>query len=156
MRIAPDSRSFFFMPSLRVNMAAAGIALGFMLAPAHAASPAGVWLTQKGDARIHIAPCGKALCGTVVWLKDPYDHKTGKPPVDEQNPDPRLRQRKIIGLRIFAMTPDGHGGWRGGIYNSDDGRTYRGKLSLQAPDALNIEGCVGAICSGEIWRKVGR
>jgi uncharacterized protein (DUF2147 family) len=135
--------------------AAATLVFGLALAAARAAEPTGTWLTAKGDARIHIARCGKALCGTVVWLKEPIDPATGKPSVDDQNPDPRLRNRRIVGLRIFAMTPDGDG-WAGSIYNSDDGQTYRGKLSLQGPGTLEVKGCVGAICSGETWRKVGR
>lgn len=144
------------MSWLRALALFAALAGGLTLSAAWAAEPTGIWLTEKGDAHIHIARCGQALCGTVVWLKDPYDHKTGKPPVDEQNPDSRLRSRKILGLRIFAMTPDAQGDWWGGIYNSDDGQTYRGKLVPHGADKLEVLGCVGVICSGETWRKVGR
>lgn len=136
--------------------AVAALLLGLAPATAYAADPTGTWLTQKGDARIHIAHCGKALCGTVVGLRDPIDRATGKPGVDDQNPNPRLRHRRIIGLRIFAMTPDGQGGWSGGIYNSDDGQTYRGKLVLRGPGELEVNGCAGALCGNELWRKVGR
>jgi len=129
---------------------------GFMLAPAEAASPTGIWLTQKGDAHIRISPCGQALCGTVVWLKDAIDPATGKPPVDAQNPNPGLRGRRILGLRIFAMTPDGQGTWAGSIYNSDDGQTYAGKLLWHSADRLEVQGCAGVICGGEMWRRVGK
>ena len=44
-----------------------------------AADPAGMWLTQGGNSRIRIADCGGALCGTIVWLKEPNDPDTGKP-----------------------------------------------------------------------------
>lgn len=135
--------------------ALAVLLFGFALA-AQAAEPTGTWLTQAGDAHIRIAHCGKALCGTVVWLKDAIDADTGKPPVDDKNPDPGRRSHRIVGLRIFAMTPDGQGGWAGGIYNSDDGQTYAGKLMLQSADALQVNGCAGVICGGELWRRVGR
>jgi uncharacterized protein (DUF2147 family) len=130
--------------------------LGLTLTAAAAADPTGIWLTQKADARIRIAHCGKALCGTVVWLKDAIDPRTGQPPVDDKNPDPRQRRRRILGLRIFAMSPGGRGGWSGGIYNSDDGQTYRGKLVPRGPRSLEIRGCAGVICGNEIWQKVGR
>lgn len=49
---------------------------------ATASGPAGVWLTQSGDARIKVSRCGNALCGRVVWLKEPIDKKTGKAQLD--------------------------------------------------------------------------
>ncbi|MEJ2374910.1 MAG: DUF2147 domain-containing protein [Pseudolabrys sp.] len=128
----------------------------FTLGSADAASPTGTWLTQKGDAHIRISHCGKALCGTVVWLKDAIDPATGKPPVDGRNPDPRKRGRKIFGLRIFAMAPNGQGTWAGSIYNSDDGQTYAGKLLWHGAGRLEVQGCAGVICGGEMWRRVGR
>lgn len=144
------------MPSIRVTVALAVLLTGFTFAAAQSATPTGIWLTEKGDAHIRIHRCGRALCGTIVWIKDKIDPKTGKPPVDEANPDPRLRHRRIVGLRIFAMTADGHGRWTGGIYNSDDGQTYDAKLIPQGPRRLEVQGCVGLICGSETWRRIGR
>ena len=135
---------------------AAVIVILFGVASAKAAEPTGTWLTQKGDARISVARCGKAMCGTIVWIKDTVDEKTGKPPVDESNPDPSKRNRKIVGIRIFAMNPDGQGNWAGPIYNSDDGQSYAGKLVMIDANQLQVNGCVGAICGGELWRRVGK
>ncbi|HZT24536.1 MAG TPA: DUF2147 domain-containing protein [Pseudolabrys sp.] len=121
-----------------------------------ATEPTGTWLTQKGDARIRVARCGKALCGTIVWIKDAVDPQTGKPPLDDQNPDPAKRNRRIVGLRIFTMVADAQGGWSGSIYNSDNGQTYTGKLLMRGADELQINGCAGAFCGGEAWRRVGK
>lgn len=143
------------MHGFRAAAALAAILCALTIVPA-AAEPTGTWLTQNADARIRIARCGKALCGTVVWLKDAIDAATGKPPVDAHNPDPSKRNRKIFGLRIFAMTADDQGGWSGGIYNSDDGQTYAGKLVLHDAEQLEVQGCAGAFCGSETWRKVGR
>ena len=142
------------MRPLRTAALIAAFLLGF--APAKAAEPTGTWLTQKGDARIRVARCGNAMCGTVVWIKDAIDPATGKPPVDDKNPDAAKRNRKILGMRIFAMAPDGQGSWAGGIYNSDDGQTYAGKLVLRGPDELQVNGCAGALCGGEAWHRVGK
>src|SRR5262245_16445718 len=43
-----------------------------------AADPSGTWLTQGGNSRVKIADCGGALCGTIIWLKEPND-EGGKP-----------------------------------------------------------------------------
>lgn len=141
------------MPPIRT--AALAILLSALtFASAQAAELTGTWLTQKRDAQIRVSRCGAALCGTIVWIKDQVDPKTGRPPVDEANPDPRLRHRPILGLRIFAMTKH-EAGWIGPIYNSDDGQTYAGKISLRGPGSLKVQGCAGALCGSETWHRIG-
>lgn len=143
------------MPSTRLTVALAIILTGFTFAASQAAEPTGTWLTQKRDAQIRVSRCGHALCGTIVWIKNAIDPKTGKPPVDEENPDPRLRHRPILGLRIFAMTRHDNR-WIGQIYNSDDGQSYAGKITLRGPNSLQVQGCAGVICGSETWHRVGR
>lgn len=48
-----------------------------LVAPAaHAASdPTGVWFNDTGRGAVEIKPCGNALCGHVVWVKDQADVK---------------------------------------------------------------------------------
>lgn len=123
---------------------------------ANEGSPTGLWLTEKGDARIHVTHCGSALCGKVVWLRDPIDPATGKPQTDSRNPNPDIASRPMIGVQLFiGMNPAGPGRWAGRIYNADDGSVYDGKIAMYGPGALRVEGCLGAICGGENWTKVG-
>ena len=131
------------------------LALG-MHSAARAAEPTGTWLTQQGDARVRVTKCGSGMCGTIVWLREPIDPRTGKPQVDDKNSNPALRNRKIIGLRIFSMAPDGQGGYAGSIYNADDGQTYRSKIVLRSAAQLEVQGCAGPLCGSEQWRRVGR
>ena len=131
------------------------LALG-TLSAASAAEPTGTWLTQQGDAQVRVTKCGSGMCGTIVWLREPIDPRTGKPQVDDKNPNPSLRNRKVIGLRIFAMAPDGSGGYAGSIYNADDGQSYRSKIVLRSAAQLEVQGCVGPLCGSEQWRRVGR
>ena len=122
-----------------------------------ASEPAGVWLTQAGDARVRVSKCGGGICGVIVGLKDPIDPATGKPQVDDKNPNPALKQRPMIGLPLFSgMHATGSGKWSGQIYNADDGSTYASSVSVTGPDTLRVEGCVGALCGGETWTRVGR
>ena len=142
------------MTKLSRRAAAAAFVLSvFAATPVPAAELIGTWLTQQGDAHIRVAKCGKALCGTVVWLKDSVDTKTGQPPVDDKNPDPGKRSRKILGIQIFAMEQNATGSWTGGIYNSDDGKTYDGRLSPQGEDGLEVQGCAGSLCGSEVWTR---
>jgi uncharacterized protein (DUF2147 family) len=117
----------------------------------------GIWLTQQGDAKVRVSKCGEGICGVVVWLKDPINPATGKPQIDDKNPNPSLAKRPIIGLPLFSgMRPTGPGKWSGQIYNADDGSTYASKISVSSPDTLRVEGCVGALCGGEDWSRAAR
>ena len=113
----------------------------------------GTWLTANSDAHIRVAKCGKSLCGSVAWLRDAVDAQTGQPPVDTKNPNPTMRSRKILGIRIFAMDQDSTGSWVGGIYNSDDGQTYKGRLAPRGEEELEVQGCAGALCGSEVWTR---
>ncbi len=120
------------------------------------AAPVGLWLTEKGDARIQVSQCGSALCGKVVWLREAIDPATGRPQTDSKNSNPALASRPMIGVQLFiGMQPSGPGRWAGRIYNADDGGVYESKIAWMGPTTLRVEGCLGAICGGENWTKVG-
>ena len=119
--------------------------------------PSGVWLTQAGDAKVKVSKCGGGICGVIVWLREPIDPATGKPAVDDKNPNPALARRPMIGLPLFlGMHPVGPERWTGQIYNADDGSTYASSVTVTGADALRVEGCVGALCGGETWSRAGR
>jgi uncharacterized protein (DUF2147 family) len=122
-----------------------------------APDPSGVWQTQAGDARVKISKCGGGICGVIVSLRQPIDPATGRPQADNKNPNPSLAARPIIGLPLFTgMRPLAPTKWSGQIYNADDGGTYASSVTLTAADTLRVEGCVGALCGGETWTRVGR
>jgi uncharacterized protein (DUF2147 family) len=133
------------------------VAMLFGPAPALAqtAEPVGVWLTEKGDARVKISRCSSGICGVIVWLREPIDRATGQPQLDDKNPNPALRTRPVIGISLFiGMRPSAPGRWSGQIYNADDGGTYVSYVTFAGGDALSVEGCVGMICGGETWSRV--
>ena len=117
----------------------------------------GLWQTQAGDARVRVSKCGSALCATVASLRDKIDPKTGRPAVDDKNPDPAKATRSMIGIQLFIdMRSAGPNRWSGQIYNADDGKIYASNVSVAGPDTLKVEGCVGAFCGGENWTRVGK
>jgi uncharacterized protein (DUF2147 family) len=121
-----------------------------------AADPNGTWLTQTGTSRIRIADCGGALCGTIVWLKEPTDPDTGKPKTDKNNADAGKRSRPLIGTQIvLGMKPAGTDKWTGQVYNAEDGKTYSGNLTMTGDSALSLQGCAlgGLVCKSQSWTR---
>ncbi|ABD88282.1 DUF2147 domain-containing protein [Rhodopseudomonas palustris] len=119
--------------------------------------PFGTWLTQAGDAKVLVKPCGSAICGKVVWLKQSIDAATGKPQTDDKNPDPSLRTRRIVGLQLFLdMLPATSSSWSGRVYNADDGNSYASTVALLDAGRLEVRGCAGALCGSEIWTRATR
>ena len=96
---------------------------------------------------IRIVDCGGQYWGVVAWEKTPG--------TDSNNPDPALKTRSTLGMPVLlAMRGSGPGKWTGHIYNSEDGQTYEGHVSLTSANALHVEGCVlGIMCGGETWRR---
>jgi uncharacterized protein (DUF2147 family) len=120
-------------------------------------NPTGIWLTQAGDAKVRVSKCSGGICGVVVWLKDPINPATGKPQVDDKNPNPSLAKLPMIGLPLFSgMQSSGPNKWSGQIYNADDGNSYASNVSVSGPGTLKVEGCVGALCGGETWTRSAR
>lgn len=125
--------------------------------PALAADPTGTWLTQTGGSRIRIADCGGALCGTIIWLKEPNDPDTRKPKTDKNNSDAAKRSRPLLGVQIvLGMKPAGADKWTGQVYNAEDGKTYSGNLTVTGAGSLTLQGCAlgGLVCKGQNWTKV--
>jgi uncharacterized protein (DUF2147 family) len=119
-----------------------------------AGDPIGTWLVEDRTARIRIAACGNALCGTIVWLSEPNDSATGKPQTDKLNSDPQLRSRPMLGVPVvIGMQRESEDKWTGQIYNPDDGNTYRGSIELIGPTRLRVRGCWTIYCETQTWTR---
>jgi len=137
------------------SVCAAVFGLAILSSPALAGAPEGVWLSEDGGTKVHLANCGGKLCGTVVWLEKPIDARTGKPKTDSHNPDPAKRTRPLLGLQVVhGLAPSGPDRWSGLIYNADDGRTYQANMKVQGANAAHVEGCVlTVLCKGQTWKR---
>jgi uncharacterized protein (DUF2147 family) len=113
----------------------------------------GLWTTDKGKGRVDIVRCAPpkhGLCGTIVWISEPND-KQGKPQTDKANRNASLRNRPIVGLRIFeGWREAGPNRWKGAVYDPEDGHDYDVDISL-AGDRLTLKGCVAFLCDSDTW-----
>ena len=123
--------------------------------PARAADPLGTWYTADKESQVKITNCGGALCGSLVWLKEPNDPATGHPKTDKNNADATKQSRPLLGVQIvLAMKPSGTPDqWSGQVYNASDGKTYSGSFTMTGPDTADLKGCVMIICKSQTWTR---
>ena len=112
----------------------------------------GAWATHEGG-EVSFYDCGEFLCGDITKLRPP-DAQT--PTKDIYNPDTSLRNRSLIGLRMFSeLEADSDGEWSGGkLYNTMEGKEYKSKLELNDDGTLKMSGCMMFFCKTFIWTKV--
>lgn len=125
------------------TIAITAVALLALAAPAFADPLEGMWRTARDDngnsGIIQVAPCGNALCGTLVQSFD-----AGGNELATDN----------IGRQIISQTvARGGGEYRGKIYSPDRDKTYNSRLQLTG-DTLAVSGCVIGICrDGGSWTR---
>ena len=114
----------------------------------------GQWMTKEETSAVEIYKCDDKYCGKIVWLKEPNDEK-GKPLVDGLNENKGLRNRPIMGLKLTELESDGNGGWKGVIYNPEDGKSYTAKAAIQKDGSLLVKGCImgGLLCDDQTWTR---
>ncbi len=137
-------------------LAAQALMTAGLIDRAAAADAFGTWLTGDKEGQVRIVNCGGALCGNLIWLKQPNDPATGRPKTDKHNADASKQSRPLLGVPVvLAMKPSGVGQWSGEVYNAEDGKTYRGSFTLTGPDTADLKGCVlGFLCKSQIWTRV--
>lgn len=119
-----------------------GMVAAIAMAGAASADPLeGMWRTVPDDngnsGLIQVAPCGSALCGTLIRAFDANGAEMSSP---------------NVGRQIISETvPSGGGEYRGKVWAPDRDKTYNSRLQLNG-DTLSVSGCVLGICrDGGTW-----
>ena len=119
-----------------------GMVMG--LATLASADPAlGTWQTapdKKGQiAHVEVTRCDQALCGEIVRAYNSQGQRI---------------TTKNVGKRVFwGMTPTGKGNYQGRAWVPAHDREYAAKMALD-DDRLEVSGCLGPICQGQLWARV--
>lgn len=112
--------------------------------PALANELTGVWRTEaseEGYLDIRFAPCGAAMCGTIIRARNPEGQ--------EGTDYPHLGRKMI-----WDMKPDGASNWvNGKIWDPRKDQTFKSKMALQG-NQLTVSGCVLIVCQSQTWQKI--
>ena len=127
------------------------VALAALLATASAQSATpdkslGVWKNPSGSVQVRAEPCGKSMCGIVVWASDKAiaDARKGS-------------DKPLVGSSLFQDFKKVKPGlWRGRVYVPDIGKTFSGTIRVLDENRLEGKGClVGGIgCRSQTWTRV--
>jgi uncharacterized protein (DUF2147 family) len=84
--------------------------------------PSGIWLTAEGESQVQIYKNAKGKYeGKIVWMKKDKDK------LDKENPDAKLKTRKVFGLQILNgfVYDASEKVWEDGtVYDPKSGKTY--------------------------------
>ena len=122
-------------------------------APGTPETVVGRWRTETRNGIVEIQRCGASICGRLMTselLRQQPDLK------DVKNQNAAQRNRPLKGLLLISgFTADGDA-WSGGkIYNPDDGKTYKAKVTPVDANTLKVRGCVFVpICKTQTWTRV--
>ena len=114
----------------------------------------GVWLNEPGDGLIRIDRDGDTYVGTIVGA--PEGTRTDPDARDVNNPDPALRDQRLVGLKMMGdYRYDGKRWSKGWIYDPDNGKRYRSRLTVLDDGTLEVRGYIGSPMLGrsQVWRR---
>ena len=133
---------------------------GSLTAQVKADDVVGVWLNEDKDAHVKIENREGKYYGNIIWLKEPNEEATGLPKLDDENPDPVLQKRPVMGLELLTgFVFDGDDEWEDGdIYDPKSGSTYSCYMVFtdDTKNNLKVRGFVGVSLLGRTtyWTRV--
>ncbi len=107
----------------------------------------GIWWNDEKTSKIKVEKVDGKYIGTIVYMI-PEKYENGAPPLDDENPDPALQSRSVLGLQILSGFEykakkkewvDGH------IYDPKSGKTYDCYAWLEGDELLKLKGFVAGI-----------
>jgi uncharacterized protein (DUF2147 family) len=107
----------------------------------------GLWKNRPNTLVVRIAPCGQALCGTVVQASDDAKESTRK-----------AGTANLVGTKVLTgLRRSSSGTYSGEVFNPNLNIHAGGTVILESPSVLVVRGCVlaGLICRQQHWIRVG-
>jgi uncharacterized protein (DUF2147 family) len=103
----------------------------------------GTWFSEGKESKIEIYKNNGRYFGKIAWVQ--RTNEDGSPVLDVNNPDEKLRSRKIAGIVIMRdFKHAGKNVWEDGkIYDPKNGKTYSCKMTLISKNQLEVRGYVG-------------
>ena len=103
----------------------------------------GLWMNPIRSAIIAIAPCGDALCGTVVWASARGKREAAK------------GASNVVGTTVLTGVRTRDGRWTGTLFIPDDDIHVAAQLQLAGDRQLKLTGCAfaGLFCRSQMWTR---
>lgn len=122
------------------------VAASFSTAAAARDGIEGTWKNRPNTLLVRIAPCGDALCGTVLAAAN-----TAKESVRKAGTANLVGTQVLTGLRRASG-----GAYSGRIFNPNLNVHAAATITLVNPTVLLVRGCVlaGLICKEQHWTRV--
>ena len=135
------------------NWMAGVAAAAAMLAVAAETPLTGRWEIQGTRTVFQFEPCDQAVCAVMESsgriIRDPDVR-------DVRNPDPRLRDRRLKGMRaLTGLVASGPRTWKGRLYSPGPGLTYDVTVTEVDGDTLTAHGCLTPIlCQTDTLKRL--
>ncbi|HWZ35193.1 MAG TPA: DUF2147 domain-containing protein [Mucilaginibacter sp.] len=103
----------------------------------------GRWMSSGKDLIVQIYKAGDSYRGKMVWFKSDDHSKSMEEWTDKHNPDPALRNRKILGIDVISGITYNTGSetWENGkIYDAQGGRFWSAAVRLDKNGILKVTG----------------
>ena len=134
MKLLPSSTPSLLVVTALASLLVSTQTLAQGAAPFGASDPRGRWITANGNLEVEIAPCGAALCGTVTKVLGNRSMSLSGEAMTPADPRPALGMTLLTGLLPEALA-EGGPRWTGEIYNRENAKTYRCRMSVRTGPA---------------------
>ncbi len=107
----------------------------------------GIWWNEEKTTKIEVKKVDGKYIGTIIFMI-PEKYENGQPPKDDNNPDPKLQTRSLIGLQILDgfVYDSKKKEWKDGtIYDPKSGNTYDCYGWFENDELLKLKGFVAGI-----------
>lgn len=103
----------------------------------------GLWKNPIGSAIIAVAPCGRFLCGKVVWASTRGQREVAN------------TTSHVVGTTVLTGVKPKGNGWAGRLFIPDDNIHVSARLQLLTARELKLTGCAmaGLFCRSQIWTR---
>ncbi len=103
----------------------------------------GTWMNQQNMLKVQVYKVGGEYRSKILWFQDAHYKAKMADCKDEMNPDPKLRERKILGLEVVTglqFNKEDNNWQDGKIYDSNSGNTYDSEVNMNTPSTITVTG----------------
>jgi uncharacterized protein (DUF2147 family) len=103
----------------------------------------GKWLNSDKNLVVQVYKEGSEFKAKLVWFNNGEGDKSMESWTDKHNPDPSLRNRKLLGMNVLeklVYDPDSNSWEDGIIYDAQNGRHWNSSAYINKDGSLKVKG----------------